>query len=167
MKIRAHCAALLLQEDLNFLLTNRVPRIALTRCMGWFSQIRSPLADPRCRSRVWRLFTDLDLSDATRAALHAACTTASRASCVAGARPIDPDPAVLASPCDAHRRRLRRGARTAQVFQAKGFPYALQRAVRPDARTRRPFRDGVYVTLRLTSACTTASTRRTTARSST
>ena len=32
-----------LQEDLNFLLTNRVPRAALTRLMGWFSQIRSPL----------------------------------------------------------------------------------------------------------------------------
>ena len=33
---------LLLQEDLNFLLTNRVPRIALTRFMGWFSKLRHP-----------------------------------------------------------------------------------------------------------------------------
>jgi phosphatidylserine decarboxylase len=51
------------QEDLNFLLTNRVPRIALTRFMGWFSQIRSP-ALARLSIAVWRLFTDLDLSEA-------------------------------------------------------------------------------------------------------
>jgi hypothetical protein len=36
---------LLMQEDLNFLLTNRVPRIALTRFMGWFS---------RYARRCWR-----------------------------------------------------------------------------------------------------------------
>ena len=54
---------LLLQEDLNFLLTNRVPRIAMTRFMGWFSKIRHPWV---CRASiaVWRLFTELDLSDA-------------------------------------------------------------------------------------------------------
>ncbi len=33
---------LALNEDLNFLLTNRVPRAALTRFMGWFSRIRHP-----------------------------------------------------------------------------------------------------------------------------
>ena len=33
----------LLHDDLNFLLTNRIPRIALTHAMGWFSRIRSPL----------------------------------------------------------------------------------------------------------------------------
>ena len=30
------------QEDINFLLTNRIPRIALTRFMGWFSQRTHP-----------------------------------------------------------------------------------------------------------------------------
>jgi len=57
---------ILQHEDLNFLLTNRVPRIALTRFMGWFSQIRNPLV---CRLSigVWRLFADLDLSDAKKA----------------------------------------------------------------------------------------------------
>ena len=54
-----------LQEDLNFLLTNRVPRIALTRFMGWYSAIRSPLLT-RLSIAVWRLFTDLDLSEARR-----------------------------------------------------------------------------------------------------
>jgi phosphatidylserine decarboxylase len=42
-----------LQEDLNFLLTNRVPRIALTRFMGWFSEIRSPWLT-RGSIAVWR-----------------------------------------------------------------------------------------------------------------
>jgi len=30
------------REDLNFLLTNRIPRLLLTRWMGWYSQIRHP-----------------------------------------------------------------------------------------------------------------------------
>ena len=43
MKPRRWRDRVLQQEDLNFLLTNRIPRIALTRFMGWFSQIRQPL----------------------------------------------------------------------------------------------------------------------------
>ena len=54
---------LLANEDLNFLLTNRLPRTTLTRLMGWFSRIRSPLL-ARASIAIWRLFTDLDLSDA-------------------------------------------------------------------------------------------------------
>ena len=54
---------ILLQEDLNFLITNRIPRRALTRCMGWFSKLRQPLL-VAASMRVWRAFTDLDLSDA-------------------------------------------------------------------------------------------------------
>ena len=34
---------LAMQEDLNFLLTNRIPRHALTRFIGRFSRIRQPL----------------------------------------------------------------------------------------------------------------------------
>ena len=87
-----------LQEDLNFLLTNRVPRLLLTRWMGWFSHIKSPpLA--RLSIRVWRLFTDLDLSDARQqqfASLHDCFTR----ELVPGSRAIDPDPAVLCSPSD-------------------------------------------------------------------
>ena len=52
-------------EDLNFLLTNRVPRIALTRFMGWFSKIRQPLVY-RASLAVWRMFTELDLSEARK-----------------------------------------------------------------------------------------------------
>jgi phosphatidylserine decarboxylase len=137
-----------LQEDLNFLLTNRVPRGLLTRFMGWFSQIRNPLV---CRASIaiWRLFTDLDLSDAkqkTFASLHDCFTR----ELVAGARPLAADPTVLTSPCDGIV-----GACgdvvAGQVFQAKGFPYALRELFGP-AQHVAPFEDGVYVTLRLTSS---------------
>ncbi|MCZ2497630.1 phosphatidylserine decarboxylase [Xylophilus sp. Kf1] len=136
------------QEDLNFLLTNRVPRLMLTRWMGWFSQLRNPLL---CRLSigVWRLFTDLDLSDARRqafASLHECFTR----ELVPGARPVDPDAAVLSSPCDAIV-----GAcgpvRGRQVFQAKGFPYAMADLFGP-TQDSTAFDDGHYVTLRLTSS---------------
>ncbi|MEY3146349.1 MAG: hypothetical protein RL342_2020, partial [Pseudomonadota bacterium] len=84
-----------LQEDLNFLLTNRVPRLLLTRWMGWFSHLQSPLL-ARLSIRVWRLFTHLDLSDARLqhfASLHDCFTR----ELLPGARVVDPDPAVLSS----------------------------------------------------------------------
>ena len=43
MTVKALIASFTQQEDLNFLLTNRIPRAALTRFMGWFSKIRNPL----------------------------------------------------------------------------------------------------------------------------
>jgi phosphatidylserine decarboxylase len=136
------------QEDLNFLLTNRVPRIALTRFMGWFSQIRNPWL---CRLSIaaWRLFTDLDLSEAREqrfASLHDCFVRQLKD----GARPIDADPAVLASPCDAIVGACGPVAGTT-VFQAKGFPYQLHELFGPSQDTS-AFHDGQYVTLRLTSA---------------
>ncbi|MBT9495397.1 MAG: phosphatidylserine decarboxylase [Paucibacter sp.] len=139
---------MLQQEDLNFLLTNRIPRIALTRLMGRFSQIRNPLL-ARASIAVWRLFTDLDLSDAKKQkfdSLHDCFTR----ELVAGARQVDRSANVLSSPCDAIV-----GACGAvegrQVFQAKGFPYAMQDLFGPTQDTS-AFQDGVFVTLRLTSA---------------
>ena len=44
MTVKALIASFTQQEDLNFLLTNRIPRAALTRFMGWFSKIENPLA---------------------------------------------------------------------------------------------------------------------------
>ena len=136
------------QEDLNFLLTNRVPRIALTRFMGWFSQIRSPLLT-RLSVAVWRLFTDLDLSEAREQrfeSLHDCFTRQLKD----GARTIDPDPAVFTSPCDAIVGACGPVAGTT-VFQAKGFPYELKELFGPSQDTR-DFENGQYVTLRLTSA---------------
>ena len=69
---------LLAQEDLNFLLTNRVPRIALTHFMGKFSKIRNPIVS-KASIGMWKLFTDLD-SATPAPASSARCTTASRAS---------------------------------------------------------------------------------------
>lgn len=135
-------------EDLNFLLTNRVPRIALTRFMGWFSQIRHPLVC-RVSIAVWRLFTDLDLGEAKQqrfASLHECFTRELKP----GARPVDADPAVLTSPCDAIVGACGPVAgRT--VFQAKGFPYEMGELFGPSQDTT-PFHDGLFVTLRLTSA---------------
>ncbi|MDC8785756.1 archaetidylserine decarboxylase [Roseateles koreensis] len=136
------------QEDLNFLLTNRVPRIALTRLMGRFSQIRNPWV---CRASIalWRLFTDLDLSDAKKThfdSLHDCFTRELRP----GARLVDLAPEVLSSPCDAIVGACGPVAGQ-QVFQAKGFPYAMQDLFGPTQDTA-AFQDGSFVTLRLTSA---------------
>jgi phosphatidylserine decarboxylase len=144
----ARLRAIAMQEDVNFLLTNRVPRLLLTRAMGRFSRIRSPLL-ARASIAAWRLFTDLDLSDAEPGpweSLHACFTRR----LVPGARPFDPDPQVLASPCDAIVGQCGAVAGT-RVFQAKGFPYELGELLGP-TQDARPWRDGVYATLRLTSA---------------
>ncbi len=149
MKIRHLRDRLLQQEDLNFLLTNRVPRIALTRFMGWFSQVRQPLV--RTLSiKAWQLFAELDLTDAKQQrfdSLHDCFIRALKP----GARPVDPDPDILASPCDAIV-----GACGAvdglTVFQAKGFPYTLPDLFGADPQAFAPYRDGCYVTLRLTSS---------------
>lgn len=139
---------LLLDEDLNFLLTNRIPRIALTRFMGWFSRIRSPRL-ARLSIAVWRQFTELDLSDAKQQhfdSLHACFTRELKP----GARLVDLRPGVLASPCDAivgERGTVRAG----QLWQAKGMGYRAQDLFGAAERAA-PFEGGSYVTLRLTSA---------------
>jgi phosphatidylserine decarboxylase len=139
---------LLLQEDLNFLLTNRVPRHALTIFMGWFSRIQSPWL-ARLSIRIWRLFTDLDLSDAKQQhfnSLHACFTR----ELVPGARVVDMAPGVLASPCDA----IVGACGTVEqglVLQAKGFPYRMSELFGRADRCA-PFEGGTYLTLRLTSS---------------
>ena len=139
---------LLLQEDLNFLLTNRIPRQAATHLMGWYSRIRSPWLT-RLSIAVWRCFTDLDLSDAQQQrfdSLHDCFTRALKA----GARAVDPRPEVITSPCDAIIGAM--GTVSAgSVLQAKGFPYALAELF-GDAERAAPFEGGRYLTLRLTSA---------------
>ena len=141
---------LLLQEDLNFLLTNRVPRAALTRAMGRFSKIRHPWV-VRASIALWRLFTDLDLSEARQQrfdSLHECFVRELRE----GARPVDADPGALVSPCDAIVGACGR-VDDAMVLQAKGFPYRLDDLFGPEDRQAvADFDGGVYATLRLTSA---------------
>ena len=69
---------ILLHEDINFLLTNRIPRLALTRFMGWFSKREHPLVR-RVSLSLWRLFCDVDLTN-PRIAIFAVCTPLSSAS---------------------------------------------------------------------------------------
>lgn len=139
---------LLLQEDLNFLLTNRVPRIALTRFMGWFSQLHSPLL-ARLSIAVWRWFTPLDLSEAEHTrfnSLHDCFTRRLKP----GARPFDPHDEVLCSPSDGIVGECGRIEGT-RVWQAKGFPYTLEDLL-GSAELAQRYANGRYVTLRLTSA---------------
>ncbi len=139
---------LLMQEDLNFLLTNRIPRQSATHFMGWFSGLRSRWLT-RLSIALWRQFTDLDLSDAKK------CQFESLRDCFTrelkpGARHVDARPDVLASPCDAIV-----GAtgivEAGQVYQAKGFPYRVQELF-GSAEPARAFEGGRFLTLRLTSA---------------
>jgi phosphatidylserine decarboxylase len=148
MNFKALRDKILLQEDLNFLLTNRVPRIALTRFFGWFSKIENPLVCA-VSIAVWRLFADLDLSDARTTrfrSLHDCFTRQLKP----GARPVDPNPAVLTSPCDAIIGACGMVNGTI-LFQAKGFPYSLAELFGDEALAE-PYRDGCFVTLRLTSS---------------
>jgi phosphatidylserine decarboxylase len=136
------------QEDLNFLLTNRIPRIALTRCMGRLSRIDSPLLT-RAALAVWRLFTELDLSDAEPVPYRSLREVFTRR-LVEGARPIDPDPQALCSPCDAIVGACGQ-ARGDALLQAKGMAYSMRELFGPSQDTA-PFEGGTYATLRLTSA---------------
>src|SRR5688572_25351344 len=51
------------RDELNFLITNRVPRILLTRLMGWYSGIENPRLT-RLSIALWRRFGGLDLAEA-------------------------------------------------------------------------------------------------------
>ena len=148
MTMRTLLARLVLQEDLNFLLTNRVPRQLLTRFMGWFSQIEQPLVRDLSIA-IWKLFADLDLSDARQTqfrSLHHCFTRQLQE----GARPLDTDPAHLISPCDGIVGACGSIAGI-EVIQAKGFPYSLLDLL-VDSALVEHYRDGCYVTLRLTSS---------------
>ena len=145
MKILARLSR---QEDLNFLVTNRIPRRWLTIFMGWFSRIEQPLVRDASIA-VWRFFSGLDLSEAKKQhfkSMHDCFTRELRA----GARTVDVDPDVMASPCDAIVGACGR-VQAGLVVQAKGFPYRIEDLI-PDAALAASFRDGTYVTLRLTAA---------------
>ena len=146
MTLRSALGRIGAQEDLNFLLTNRIPRHALTRFMGWFSKVElPPLRDASIA--LWRLFCDVDLTDAAESrfpSLHAAFIRALKP----GARTVEADPAVLASPSDGivgAFGRVERG----MALQIKGMPYALAELLGDPAEAE-AFRDGWYLTLRLT-----------------
>jgi phosphatidylserine decarboxylase len=148
MTVKSFIEALTQQEDLNFLLTNRIPRAALTRFMGWFSKIENPLlrdASIGC----WRLFSDLDLSEAKKThftSLHDCFIRELKP----GLRPANPDPGIVVSPSDAII-----GAhgtiKDGELYQIKGAPYSLIDLV-ADQKLVEAHRNGKFITLRLMSS---------------
>ncbi len=148
MTIRSLISVLSQQEDLNFLLTNRIPRAALTRFMGWFSKIEQPMIRDFSIA-CWRLFSDLDLTEARKTSfksLHDCFTRELRP----GLRPADPDPSVVASPCDAIVGAFGAIADT-ELFQVKGAYYSLLDLLGEPALVE-AHRNGRFITLRLTSS---------------
>lgn len=136
------------QEDLNFLLTNRIPRLALTRFMGWFSQRSHPLVRDLSIA-AWKSFADLDLSEAKKQqfdSLHDCFIRELKP----GARTIDTDPRTMVSPCDGIVGAMGR-VEGDKVYQAKGFPYTLTDLLGP-LGANSPWQDGMFVTIRITSS---------------
>ncbi len=148
MKIAQTIRNIFANEDLNFLLTNRIPRHALTVFIGWFSKIESAWIRD-LSIFIWRIFIDLDLSEAKKTqfkSLHDCFIRELKE----GARPINDAESVLISPSDGIVGEcgiIKNG----QVFQAKGFPYQISDLLGSHIDPV-SLEGGIYVTLRLTSA---------------
>lgn len=135
-------------EDLNFLLTNRIPRRLATQFVGWLSKVENPVIRD-ISIGTWRLFSDLDLREAKKTkfrSMHDCFTRELKDD----ARPIYRDPAVLVSPCDAIVGACGRVA-DGTLLQVKGLPYRLGELV-ADPAFEETYRNGRYVTLRLTAS---------------
>ena len=130
------------QEDINFLLTNRIPRRLATQFIGWFSKIEQPIVRDLSIA-TWRLFSGLDLSEAKNAEFRSLHDCFIR-ELKDGARPIDTTADVLVSPCDAIIGACGTIAGT-DLYQAKGFPlHVAGFVVRPGfglGPPQRPLRD--------------------------
>jgi len=144
--MRSAIARLVANEDLNFLLTNRLPRRLATDFVGWFSKIENPIV-ARSSIALWKFFSDVDLANAAETefpSMHACFIRQLKP----GARPVAEDADVVASPCDAIV-----GAHGPiegdTVHQIKGAPYALSDLL-GDQAAAELFEGGTYVTLRLT-----------------
>jgi phosphatidylserine decarboxylase len=144
--IRAVIARLAARDRVNFLITNGFPRRLATGFMGWFARIEQPFVRDVSLG-LWRLFSDLDLSDAadTRfSSLHACFTRRLRD----GARPFAADADIVASPCDGIVGAC--GIVTdGSLLQVKGFSYSLAELFDDEAHAL-DMEGGTYVTLRLT-----------------
>lgn len=134
------------QEDLNFLLTNRIPRQTLTRFLGWFSKIEQPLVRDFSIA-LWRQFCDINLGEAKKtrfSSMHDCFIRELRP----GARTVDMAEDILSSPCDAIVGACGQ-VEDGRVYQAKGFPYRIEDLM-VDEQSIAACRNGTYVTLRLT-----------------
>ena len=135
-------------EQVNFLLTNRIPRRYATLFMGWFSRIEIRWVK-NLSLWLWRLFADdLNLEESKKKQFNSLHDCFIR-ELKPGARSIDEDSDILVSPCDAvigaHG-----NINGVELIQAKGFPYTLMDLL-GDRDLVEQYRDGVYITLRLKS----------------
>ena len=146
--LRSALATVFLHEDVNFLVTNRIPRRLATQVVGWLSRVENPIV---CKLSIglWRLFADPDLGEAAKSEFSSLRDCFIR-ELKPGVRPIDPDPKVLTSPCDAI---VGASGRIDgdELIQAKGLRYTLQDLL-GDPELARLYRNGRYVTLRLSSS---------------
>jgi len=148
MTVKAQIVKVFQQEDLNFLLTNRIPRRLATQFMGWFSRIEQPLVRDLSIA-AWRLFSDLDLREAKKTRFESLHDCFIR-ELKDGARPIERSNDILVSPCDAIVGACGKIGGTT-LFQAKGFPYTLEDLL-DDQDWVKNYRNGSYATLRLKSS---------------
>ena len=136
-------------EQLNFLLSNRIPRRWSTQFMGWFSQIENPVLT-KLSIWIWSLFSeDLKLEDAKKRnfkSLHECFIRELKP----GLRPVEQSQDIITSPCDAIVGSCGKLADTT-LLQAKGFPYDINELI-PNRNLNAKYKNGTYVTLRLKSS---------------
>jgi phosphatidylserine decarboxylase len=148
MTIKKALHAIGANEDLNFLLTNRIPRLALTRFMGWFSKRTHPWVRDLSIG-AWKMIADLNLAEAKKQRFDSMHDCFIR-ELKPGARTVDADPRTMVSPCDGIVGAVGR-VEGDGVYQAKGFPYTLTDLLGP-LGANSPWQDGVFVTIRITSS---------------
>ena len=141
--------ALSQHEQINFLLSNRIPRRLVTHLMGWLSRIENPVL-AEFLIRGWKFFADdLDFEESKKDRFNSLHDCFIR-ELKEGARPIDPQEDVVTSPCDAVIGCSGKIDGTT-IYQAKGFPYELSDLM-PNATHQEKYHNGTYVTLRLKSS---------------
>lgn len=136
-------------EQMNFLVTNRLPRRWLTLFIGRFSKIENPIIT-KLSLTIWQWFAeDLRLNEAKKdkfTSLHDCFTRELKD----GARSIDRTADVVTSPCDAIVGEFGE-IKDGQLFQAKGFPYQLNELI-PNTNISNKYKNGKFITLRLKSS---------------
>jgi phosphatidylserine decarboxylase len=146
MTFRTLFDAIAANDRLNFLLTNRLPRRALSRLMGRLSAIEHPLVS-RPALAAFRFFCAPDLTEA-RATRFASLRDCFVRELAPGRRQVDMRADILASPSDGQlvaSGRIEQG----QLLQIKGSVYPLAELLR-DAPAAAAFEGGCFATLRLT-----------------
>src|SRR5262249_4446400 len=122
MTVTAQILKIFSREHINFLHPNCILRRPATQFISSFSRMEQPLVRD-ISIGIWRLFSELDLSEAKKEAFTSLHDCFIR-ELKDGARPIDRSSGILVSPCDAIVGACGKIDGTA-LFQAKGFPERL------------------------------------------